>query len=266
MNSKRAFFILIILGISAIFSLTSCSGLNSAGCTVNCGGGGGGGTADVTLTLSDTPPVGALFLNFNLPISSISLTPSGGGAAISLLSTPTTYETTHLMSDSTFVSTSQVAAGTYTSLNITFTNSPSSVWFNGSNSTILGCNAGAVCNLSGGAPPQIGIDLTKAIGATGLVLTSNQNLGLNLEFNLSNAISTTGGIKLDLTQPNVFTLATLPRANQNTGTLDTIQDFTGIVTAKTSSTLTVKSLSRGTQAFNLGSGTNYNEVPNLLPQ
>lgn len=257
MNSKRA---LLLLGISAIFALTSCSGLNNV-CTVNCGGGGGGGgNANVTLTLSDTPPAGALFLNFNLPISSISLTPSGGGAAVSLLSAPTTYETTHLMSDSTFVSTSQVAAGTYTALNITFTNSPSSVWFNGSNSTILGCNAGAVCNLSGGAPPQISIDLTKAIGTTGLVLTSNQNLGLNLEFNLGNAISTTGGIKLDLTQPNVFTLATLPRANQNTGTLDTIQDFTGIVTAKTPSTLTVRSPNRGTQVFSLGSGTTYTEV------
>lgn len=263
MNSKRA---LLLLGISAIFALTSCSGLNNV-CTVNCGGGGGGGgNANVTLTLSDTPPAGALFLNFNLPISSISLTPSGGGADVNLLSTPTTYETTHLQSDSTLIGTTQVAAGTYTTLNVFVSLSPSSVWYNGSSGALLGCNAGQVCNLSGGAPGKLSVDLTKVFSTSGLVLTADENLGINLDFNLNNAISTTSGITLDLTLPNVFTATALPRTNQDAGTLDTIQDFTGIVTAKTISTLTVKSPSRGTQVFNLGSGTTYTEGPSLPTQ
>jgi hypothetical protein len=254
MSSKRVLF---LLGISTVFLLTSCSGSKTV-CTVNCGG--GGGNANVTLTFSDTPPAGALFLNLNLPVSSISLTPSGGGADVNLLSTSMTYETTHLQSDSTLIGTTQVSAGTYTTLNVFVSNSPSSVWYNGSSGTLLGCNAGQVCNLSGGAPGKLSVDLTKVFSTSGLVLTKDENLGINLDFNLNKAITTTNGIELDLTQPNVFTATALPRTNQATGTLDTIQDFTGIVTAKTSSTLTVKSPSRGTQVFTVGSGTTYTEV------
>lgn len=254
----------LLLSLGVLLTLTSCSGLKTSVCTVNCGG--GGGTANVTLTLFDTPPAGALFLNFNIPIASMSLTPSGGGADVALLSTPTTYEMTRLQSDSSLVGTFQVAAGTYTALNIFVTNSPSSVWYNGSNSTILGCAAGAVCNLSGGAPGKISVDLTSAIGGSGLVLTANQNIGLGIDFNLKNAITTTGGIGILLSQSNVFGVVTLPRTNQASGTLDTIQDFTGIVTAVSASSISVKSPSRGTLVATLNSSTAYVEVPTLPNQ
>jgi hypothetical protein len=69
MNSKRALF---ILGISSIFVLTSCSGLKTAVCTVNCGG---SGNASLTISLYDTPPTGTNALSFTLPIAGISLTP-----------------------------------------------------------------------------------------------------------------------------------------------------------------------------------------------
>jgi hypothetical protein len=252
-----------VLAICAVVMLTSCSGLPSGPCVTNCGG---GGTANLSLTLFDTPPAGALFLNFNLPIASISLTPSGGGADVALLSTPTSYETTHLQSDSALVGTFQVAAGTYTTLNIFITNSPSSVWFNGSNSTILGCLPLTICNLSGGAPGKISIDLTQALGAAGLVLAGNQNIGLGLDFNLNNLITTANGISIDWTQPNVFTLVQLPRVGQATGTLDTIQNFTGVVTAVTSSSITVKSTFQGTLTFPVNTLTTYTEVPTLPGQ
>ena len=136
----------------------------------------------------------------------------------------------------------------------------------GSSGTLLGCNAGQVCRLAAGAPGKLSVDLTKVFSTSGLVLTADENLGINLEFNLNNAITTTGGITMDLTLPNVFTATALPRTNQDAGTLDTIQDFTGIVTAVTSGTLTVRSPSRGTQVFNLGSGTTYTEGPSLPTQ
>jgi Domain of unknown function (DUF5666) len=255
------------LGLLAIFTmgmLTSCSGLQTTPCVTNCGG--GGGTANVSLTLFDTPPSGALFLNFNLPIASMSLTPSGGGADVALLSTPTTYELTHLQSDSALVGTFSVASGTYTALNIFIINSPSSVWFNGSGSTVLGCTPVSICNLSGGAPGKISIDLTTAIGGTGLVLTANQNIGLGIDFNLNNLITTTNGISIDWTQPNVLSLIRLPRVGQATGTLDTLQNLTGIVTAINSGSITVKSSFQGTQTFLLDGNTTYNEVPNLPNQ
>src|SRR5574340_998811 len=106
--------ILLVFALVLSLSLTSCSGLKTK-CTTNCGT---GGTASVTLTISDTPPSGALFLNFDLPIASMTLTPSGGGADVTLLSTPAAYEATRLASDSRLVGTFSVAAGTYTALNI----------------------------------------------------------------------------------------------------------------------------------------------------
>lgn len=259
MNAKHS---LVFLALLASLALNSCSGLPNK-CTVNCTV---TGNANVTLTLFDTPPSGVLFLNFNLPITSISLTPSGGGADVNLLSSLATYETTHLQSDTAFVGTYQVASGTYTALNIFVTNSPSGVWYNGSGATLLGCVSGGVCSLAGGAPGKIVVDLTKAIGGAGLVLSANQNIGLGLDFNLSNALTTAGGMTLDLTQPNVFTVVTLPRTNQSAGTLDTIQNFTGIVTVVNSSSITVQSPIRGTVTAALNSNTVYTEVPNLLTQ
>lgn len=264
-NTMKSKISTLLLGLGALLTLTSCSGLKQSVCTVNCGG-GGGGTANVTLTLFDTPPAGALFLNFNLPITSISLTPSGGGADVALLSTPTTFEMRRLQSDSSLVGTFSVAAGTYTALNIFVTNSPSSVWYNGSSLPILGCASGAVCNLSGGAPGKISVDLISAVGGSGLVLTSKQNIGLGLDFKLNNAVTTTGGISIDLTQPNVFSVVALPRTNQASGTLDTIQDFTGVVTAVSAGSISVKSPSRGTLVAALNSSTAYVEVPTLPNQ
>ena len=257
MNSRRC---VVLIALAAIFTLSSCSGVKNK-CT-NCNV---PGKANVTLTLTDTPPTGALFLNFNLPISAISLTPSGGGADIPLLSTPTTYEMTHLQSDSAIVGTAQVTTGTYTSLNVFVTNSPSSVFFNGSANALGSCAALTICNLSGGAPGKIAIDLTKVFGGSGLVLTDNENLGIDVDFSLNNAITTTNGITLDLTQANVLTASALPRTNQNPGTLDTIQGVTGTVTAVTASSLTVKSPSKGSFLFGLSSTTVYTEVP-ALPQ
>jgi hypothetical protein len=164
---------------------------------------------------------------------------------VSLLATPTSYETTRLQTDTTKIGTFQVPAGTYSTLNVFITNSPSSVFVNASSSSILGCSAGAVCNLSGGAPGKISIDLTKAIGGSGLVLAANQNIGLGLEFNLNNAVTSTGGITLDLTLPNVFTVASLPRTGQTSGSLDTVDDFSGLVTAVSGTSITVKSDFRG---------------------
>ncbi len=260
MNSSRSLF---FLAAGAVIFLASCSGAKKTVCTVNCNG--GGGDATLTLTLTDTPPSGVTFLNFNLPIASISLTPSGGGADVALLSTATNYEMTRLQADSATAGSYQVAAGTYTALNIFVTNSPSSVWINSSGATILGCAPGAVCNLSGSAPGKITIDLTKAIGGSGLVLTSNEKVGVGLDFNLNNAITTTGGIAIDLTQANVFTATTLPRTGQASGTLDTLDGITGIVTAVSSSSITVKSDFGGTFTASITSSTSLADPLSLCP-
>jgi hypothetical protein len=257
MNRNKTLLLTLLLGS---FAMAACSGKPGgalcppAGCVV-------AGNANVSLTLLDAPPTNTAFINFNLPVSLISLTPQSG-ADVNLLSAAATYEITRLQSDSTIIGTFQVPAGTYTSLNFFVTgNTPTSVWVNASNAAINGCNPLEVCHLAGTAQGKISVDLTKAIGGQGLVVASGQNIGLGVEFNLNNAITAVNGISIDLTQPNVFTVLTLPRAGQAANTLDTIDAFLGIVQTVSGSNITLKSDAGVTLTAAAGSSTTFNAPP-----
>ncbi|MGB7844543.1 MAG: DUF4382 domain-containing protein [Candidatus Acidiferrum sp.] len=223
----------------------------------NCGS----GTATVNVTLYDTPPTGVSLLSFSLPIVGISLTPSTG-SDVSIYS-PTTVvpiELTRLQTDSTsIVSQASVAAGNYTAVKITVAAS-SGVFINTSGSTITwstgSCAAnGAVCDLPNGAATTITVPLT-------VTLSNNVTQWIGLNVNLNNAIVTTGGIGVDFSQANVFTATTTVRTGLASGVVDTIEDFTGSVTAATSSSITVKSSITGQSiTAAIGSTTELDAAP-----
>jgi hypothetical protein len=255
MNWKRS---LISVVVVAAVSLTSCSGKKSGTCTTNCTT----GNAIVNVTLYDTPPTGTSVLSFSLPIAGISLTPSSG-SDVSIYS-PTTIlptEITHLVTDSTLiVSGASVPAGTYTAVKITvaastgvFINTSGSTvtWNNGANS----CVNGAVCQLPNGGATTITAPLR-------VTLSNNVTQWIGLDVNLNTAIVTTGGIGVDFTQPNVFTATTTVRTNLPSGVVDTIEDFTGSVTAISSSSITVKSSITGQSiTAAIDSSTQLNVAP-----
>jgi hypothetical protein len=247
MNRNKVLLLVLLL---ASLSLAACSGPKGVVLPI-----GGGGNANVSLTLLDSPPSNVDFINFNLPISSISLTPQTG-ADVALTSAAFTYELTRLQSDSTVIGTFQVPAGTYTSLNVFVTNSPFSVWVNSSSAAIIGCNPSEVCALSGGAPGKLSVTFSPA-----LTVSSNQNVGLGLEFNFNNAISTSGGISIDLLLPNVLSVVTLPRTGQAANTLDTIEAFLGTVKTVSGNNITVQSDSGATLTATAGAGTAFNAPP-----
>jgi hypothetical protein len=214
---------------AAVFLLASCSGLNNGGCTTNCGG----GDANLSITLFDLPPAGVSILSFTLPVAGIALTPSSG-TAVTVPLTPTSYEMTRLQTDSALVGVNMsVPAGTYTSINVTVTTS-SGVFINTSGGTIGTCANGAVCPMPSGAATTIQIPIS-------LTLTANQNQWVGLDFSLANAITTTNGITVDFNQPNVMTATTRPRVGIPAGSVDTIEDFIGVVTAVSTSSITVQS-------------------------
>jgi Domain of unknown function (DUF4382)/Domain of unknown function (DUF5666) len=214
---------------AAVFLLASCSGLNNGGCTTNCGG----GDANLSITLFDLPPAGVSILSFTLPVAGIALTPSSG-TAVTVPITPTSYEMTRLQTDSALVGVNMsVPAGTYTSINVTVTTS-SGVFINTSGGTIGTCANGAVCPMPSGAATTIQIPIS-------LTLTANQNQWVGLDFSLANAITTTNGITVDFNQPNVMTATTRPRVGIPAGSVDTIEDFIGVVTAVSTSSITVQS-------------------------
>ena len=221
---------LFVLALSAtILMLGSCSGLKNGGCSTGCNA----GNANLNITLYDLPPAGVSILSFTLPVAGITLTPSSG-SNVTVPITPTSYEMTRLQTDSSLVGLDlSVPVGTYTSINVTVTAS-SGAFINTSGITIGTCVNGAVCPMPSGAATTIQVPVA-------LTLAENQNQWIGLDFNLQNAITTTNGITVDFNLPNVMTATTTPRVGIPAGSVDTIEDFIGVVTAVSTSSITVQS-------------------------
>jgi hypothetical protein len=200
------------------------------------------GNANVTITIHDTPPSGTSILSFSLPIVGISLKPqTGSPVSVYSPSAIQPTELTRLATDSSLVvSGATVVAGTYTSLQVTtgatsgvfvnFSGSPITYMLNGSSVT---CLRFAVCVLPAGAATTVTIPIS-------LTLNGNQSYWVGLDVNLNNAILSTNGISVDFTQANVFTATTTPRTGIPSGFVDTIEDFTGKVTALGNSSISVQ--------------------------
>jgi hypothetical protein len=258
MNSRRLLVCLVLL---AALPLLSCSGLNSHHST---GGGGGGGTgstnASLTITMYDTPPTGVTLLSFTLPIAGLSLTPSSG-SPVALTSAVSNVEATRLQTDSVLLlDAATVAAGSYTALNVTLgpTSASTNVFVNASGASITSggtaCPNDSVCLLPAGAVATISVPLS-------LTLTDGQKQWVGLNLNLANAISTSGGISVNLSQSGVLTATTTPRTGLPSGAADTIEDFTGVVTALSASSITVQNGVSGQElTATLNSSTEYDTV------
>ncbi|HEY2118320.1 MAG TPA: DUF4382 domain-containing protein [Candidatus Acidoferrum sp.] len=233
-----------VLAISSVALLNSCSGLGStAGCTTNCGG----GTANLTISLYDTPPTGTNVLSFTLPIAGISLTPNTG-APVSVATVVSSAEVTRLQTDSTVIADqASVLAGTYNTISVTLgpTAATNNIFLNTSGSTITSgttsCLNNSICDLPVGAIFTVAVPLS-------MTLASNQNQWIGLDFNLNKAITapTPTSIAVDLSQTGVLTATTTPRIGIPAGSVDTIEDYIGKVTAVSSSSITVQSGIAGT--------------------
>ena len=250
MNRKVSSLVALV---TLALAFTSCSGIKSQICTVNCVQ---NGNANVTVTVFDAPPTGIDFVSFNIPVTAVTLTPQTGAAVnVFAPATPQIFEMTHLASDSDLLGTFSIPAGTYTHLNVLI-GAPFAVFANSSGATVAGCNTSTVCHLAGGAG-QISVTLNPA-----LTLSSNQNIALGLEFNLNNAITTQNGVTIDLVTPtNVLTVAALPRTGQASGTVDTVEDFVGKVTAVSGTTITLQNDTGVTFKGITGASTTFDAPP-----
>jgi hypothetical protein len=244
MNRSKALSFFPILLLAAL-SLTACSGLPKT-CTGTCVI---GGNATVSFTLvADTLPAKPSILSFKVSIAGIALTPTTG-AAVTLTPATPVVDLMRLQSDTAFLGTlTKVASGSYTvqvtlnSQEITFLNdTTSSITANGTS-----CAVNAVCTVTlaaAGSP---------SVASFTFNVTSGGQQGIELDFNLKNAISLTNGtlsVNFNPATPNpgVFTAFTLPRANANLGTnqLELIEDFTGVVTTISGNDVTITSNTRG---------------------
>jgi hypothetical protein len=162
---------------------------------------------------------------------------------------------TRLQSDSAALGTFQVPADTFTKLTISL-DVVNATFANTTGATIGSCAAGAVCFLNSGTPGAQTITF-----ASPITVASNTNMGLNVDFNLNNAVTTANGITIDFTQANILTI---PNAPVTTGNLNAIEDFTGVITNATitngTGSLTIASGTRGVLTGVVNSSTTYNGI------
>jgi len=251
MIRKTTLHLLLLL---AAFGLTSCSGLPKG-----TGGGGGGGNGTVSFTLvADTLPASPSLLSFRVSILSVTLTPATGTAITLTPATPIVVDLMRLQSDTAFLgSLASVPAGTYTV----------SVSLSGSSITLLNDTGSPLLIGNGGCPVNLVCsDSISALGSPSvasftLTVSSATNQGVELDFNLNNAITISNGtltVNFAPTSPapGVLSAFTLPRNNANlaSGQLELIEDFTGVVNVS-GTNVTITSPTRGTLSATITTGT-----------
>jgi Domain of unknown function (DUF4382)/Domain of unknown function (DUF5666) len=239
---------LVFAVLAALLSLSSCSGTKNR-CTTNCGG---RGNAMLSVSISDTPPANTTVVSFTLPIIGISLT-SSSGSQVSVFSSSTAanFELTRLQADSDVVVTNaSVAAGTYTAVNVTL-GAASGTFINNSGAAVGACPAASPFSVCG-LPNGVATTITAPISVT---LTGGAHQWLDLDFNYNNAIVTTNGIGINMQQSNVLTATTTVPTGIPSGDFANVDDFTGRVTAVTSSSITLSSTVRGSLTATINGST-----------
>ncbi len=206
--------------IAVIFVLAGCS----HAVFPQSGGGSGTGTSPLILTLHDAPPsgpTGVTVTSFEVTITGVVLEPGD----ISILSIPQTVELTQLQTNSVFLSTTQVPAGAYTGLTITYSN-PQFTIINNSGAAVTTptgqCPANASCTVTNPTVTQLIETLPSASSPTFpslTVTTENQTL-LEFDVNLNDVIQS--NLSLDFSQSGAATVAQTTNAS---GTLSTIDTF-----------------------------------------
>jgi hypothetical protein len=227
----------VVLAIS-IIALAGCSGPHT---TTPGGGGGGGGSqnASLTVTMTSKPDVSLTnisVLSATVDITGITLNPTSGNA-VPLTLSPTVYpaDLTRLQTDTAFLGLLTLPAGTYSSATVMFS-APTLTIDNQSGATLNGtCLSGTICTivLTAGSAQVISAPFP-------LTLTAGQTKGISLNLNLNDSITVTSGtLALNFSAVDAVTAAALPRTGAPTSSLDLVEDFVGLVTAKTSSAITV---------------------------
>jgi hypothetical protein len=246
MKQNQALFLILLLATSV---LAACSGpLTGPVCTVNCTA----GDATVSFTLAAipfTPPPNTSILSFALTLNGIKLTPADGSADINIPMNTATYvvDLTHLQSDSAFLGQvlTNIPAGTYNKITVGV--SSAVVTYCTDLGGTLGCDNNSVAQ----ALQALVTPATSSFSAT---FAAGQQAAIQVRFNFGNAITFSGTLpqvisKVDLNALNVVTASSLTPTSSTsslaTGQLDFIEDVTGVVTAASTTSVTVQTSTHG---------------------
>jgi hypothetical protein len=224
-----------------VFFLASCSGLPKAS-SGGGGGGGGGSTKPLTVTMiagTEADQTAFAVLALSAKISSLALTPTTG-SAISLPLSPSPYpvDFNRLTTDTALLSVATIPANTsFSSMSMGIQNITVTI-ANGPNA-IGTCAANTVCEFT---PAPSTATVTATLFPGNLTPGTDGKTNLYLIVNEQTDVTgTSSGLTVNFAGVNLSNIGsfTLPRKGTPSGVIDLVQDFTGVVTAVSSSSVTV---------------------------
>jgi hypothetical protein len=163
-----------------------CAALSGCGASTPIGvQSQGGGNSSVVLAMTDSPPSSVSILSAKVTLTGATLSPG----SVSLFSGSDTVELTRLQTDVAYIATaSNVPAGNFTSLTLTFAN-PSLTIENDTASAIGTCAVGSICTMA----PTTTANLSTTVPLTAFSIASSTTTGLLIDVNLENLLSATLG-------------------------------------------------------------------------
>lgn len=192
------------------------------------------GASMLSVTVTDTPPMGVTVLSFEVSVTGATLNP--GGVDLLAGRGPVRVEVEKLETESAFLSTASVAPGTYTSLNLTFAN-PELTFKNGTSGLLAGCAPGAVCEIK----PSGALTSMVNFPSPGLVIQGNPTgtmgeddqggdnertaMGIKLDLDVNTIVSAAMGV--DFSQSGAVTVTQLAREME--GEFDDVNELKGTV-------------------------------------
>lgn len=227
-------------------------GLLSAALVAGCGGsysppamnpGPGAQSAQVSVSLTDAPPAGVTVFTFEVTVTGATLNP--GNVDVLAGKGPQRIEVKKLETENAFLSTANVAAGNYTSLNLTFSN-PELTFRNDTGAMLAGCASGSVCEIKPSG--------TLSATVSGLFYsTSGSQTGVLVDLNLANLLTPSLGVDFSATSAVTATQQT----KEAEGELEDIEDVNGIVANPSSSQFTLQTTDMGNIAVTIDSNTQF---------
>lgn len=214
-------------------------------------------TAPVGMTVTDTPPAGVTVLFFQLSVTGATLANSSGGSASLLSSTnPIPVNVSQLQTDTAFLGSQNVTAGTYNSLSLTFAN-PQLTIYNASDTSISStCAVGKVCNIT---PTTSGpLTMTFSSSPFPVTLSASSPLAFKLDIHLNTVIQS--DLTLNLGATNGVTVEEV-KPPQSGGPIPKIGKFNGTVQGTGTNQFTLQTLEGRTFTIDVNSSTTYSGFP-----
>ena len=176
--------------------------------------------------MTDAPPAGVTVFTFEVTLSGAVLNP--GNVDLLAGKGPIRIEVKRLETETAFLNTSNVPAGTYTSLQLTFA-SPELTFRNDTGlplpPPLPPCASLTVCEIDPAGTLTSTINL-----APGLTIGNNSPTGVLIDLDLGTLL--TSDLDVDFSLNNSATVRQVALPNQPTGQFQEIEDLTGIVANK----------------------------------